>query len=416
MKAQNFNRLFGMYDLVLYGARLERFFNIVAFRGIDIRSITYRDEEKEELQGLSAHAQKQCRIRIKREDYEELIGLCAKYNIEVKQKRALGIPAVVNYYRNRVAFYVGALGCFLFLLGMSHCVWEIEIKGNSFYTEETLLDYLRERHITYGCFSGSFSCEKEELALRKSHDRIAWCSMSVEGCKLILTVTENKLFEKERQGKSGWSIVADNTAIISSIVTRTGTPLVKQNEKVKKGQILVAGYLIYKDDFDTNTGVQKCVADADIYGVYKRKVLKSVPLIQQSDVVEHTEQAWGVLYGERVIGRKLPFHRKENEAVLTEYRQHPYLSRILPGCYRLDRTKYFYKKTKVSLSKDEAALQAENEMEQYCKKIEEKGCKIIEKNLQLEHNKKEVVLSGTLTIQKRFCTYKQTKVPEIGKE
>lgn len=124
MKAQNFNRLFGMYDLVLHGARLERFFNIVAFRGIDIRSITYRDEEKEELQGLSAHAQKQCRIRIKREDYEELIRLCAKYNIEVKQKRALGIPAVVYYYRNRVAFYVGALGCFLFLLGMSHCVWE----------------------------------------------------------------------------------------------------------------------------------------------------------------------------------------------------------------------------------------------------------------------------------------------------
>ena len=61
-------------------------------------------------------------------------------------------------------------------------------------------------------------------------------------------------------------------------------------------------------------------------------------------------------------------------------------------------------------------MQAENEMEQYCKKIEEKGCKIIEKNLQLEHNKKVVVLSGTLTIQKRFCTYKQTKVPEIGKE
>lgn len=417
MKAQNFNRIFGMYDLTLIGNRLERFLNIVTFHGVDLKGILYQESGEEEgTIRVSSFQKKKCRIRIKWEDYEEVILLCKKYNIQVEQEKELGLPAIIKYYHNRVAFILGAISCFLFLLVMSNCIWEIEIKGNRYYTREYLLDYLEEKHISYGCLRRSFSCEKQELALRKKHDRIAWCSMSVEGCKLMITITENKVFEEKRHEKKGWSIVADRSAAISSIVTRTGTPMVKQNEKVKKGQILVAGYLIYKDDFDTNTGIKKCVADADVYAVYDQKVSKTVLRNQSIQEVEKQEHSTAFLDQDKFLGRHLPYKKKASEAVLTEYLQNPYLSRIFPKFYQLKRTMFNFKVAKVTLSEEEAVLQAENEMEKECKKIEEKGCKIIEKKLHLEHNKSEVVLSGTLTVQERFCTYKKTELPEVGKE
>lgn len=417
MKAQNFNRLFGMYDLTLTGNRLERFLNIVTFHGIDLRGIAYEETGQQEgLYPVSSFQSKKCRIRIKREDLQEFLRLCEKYHIEVEKQKELGLPGMIKYYHVRVAFIAGAVCCFLFLLYMSHCIWEIEIKGNSYYTQEYLLDYLEEKNITYGCFRSSFSCEKEELTLRKKHDRIAWCSMSVEGCKLILTITENKVFEENAQEKKGWSIVADRSATISSIVTRTGTPLVKQNEKVKKGQVLVAGYLIYKDDYDTSTGVKKCVADADIYAVYNRKVSQTVSRSRVISTVVKQEHSTAFFYQDTLLGRRIKQKKQEQTALLTEYQQNRYLLRIFPKLYRLKRTKLYYEEKEVTLSQQEASIEAENEMEQYCKKIEENGCKIIEKKLDLEHNKKEVVLSGTITVQERFCTYKQTKLPEVGKE
>ena len=59
-------------------------------------------------------------------------------------------------------------------------------------------------------------------------------------------------------------MVATKDVVIKEIITRTGTPMVKPGDVVKKGDIMVSGILEVKDDFDGILERKPVIASADI--------------------------------------------------------------------------------------------------------------------------------------------------------
>ena len=64
----------------------------------------------------------------------------------------------------------------------------------------------------------------------------------------------------------------------SSVVVRSGIPLVQAGDTVEKGQLLVSGTVPITDDGGEEISSYRVRADADIYGIRERVVRKELPL------------------------------------------------------------------------------------------------------------------------------------------
>ena len=406
MKRYGVKYILGTFDIRVRGEQTERFLNILAFHQIEVLQITMESKKDGEYRGSE--------LLIYAKDYDEVIKLSEKYHVQVEKSTRRGIMERVLFFRKRCFFLGGAFGCFLFLIMMSNCIWKIDFYGNSYYTNEVLMKYLQSRGIRYGVFKQSFSCEKEELKLRQKYQDIAWCSFSTDGCNLSVTITESVKKQSTRRQKKGMSMVAERSATIESIVTRTGTPLVKEGEKVKRNQPLVLGYLVYYNDAMEESGHKECIADADIYGVYWIDVKKKIPRKNIEERVEKIHNHIGFQGLNKDIILKPPVLSKQKKKILREYYKPPWLGKIWDG-YFIKEQVFWIKEKERELSVSEARALLENQIQEECKKMAEKGIKVIEKKYNLEHNKREVVLKGKMKLGKYFRKYKKIALPDSRK-
>lgn len=183
-----------------------------------------------------------------------------------------GVPFYLHRYRKRKAFAAGIALCLAMLYIMSLFVWKIEIKGNQHRTDEGIIKFLEENHVYHGMAKSKINCEEIEELLRTGYDDIIWASAEMEGTLLIINIQENlavnrQAEEKEAKEQGPLDIVADKDAIIYSILTRQGIPVVENGKEVKAGEILVEGKIPVPDDNGETASFQYCVSDADILGI-----------------------------------------------------------------------------------------------------------------------------------------------------
>ena len=73
-------------------------------------------------------------------------------------------------------------------------------------------------------------------------------------------------------------LAAVSDARITSVVVRSGIPLVQAGDTVEKGQLLVSGTVPITDDGGEEISSYRVRADADIYGIRERVGRKELPL------------------------------------------------------------------------------------------------------------------------------------------
>lgn len=176
-----------------------------------------------------------------------------------------GMPFFFRFVQKRKAFFLGFF-IFWLILGLNASIlWDIRIYGNSFYSDETILDELRHFSVTSGMFKKNLNCQEISTNIRNSFSNIVWVSAKLEGCCLILDIKENENPNaKEEISAESWNLVAERGGEIVSIITRTGVAKVGVGDICEKGDILVEGIVeILNQDLvlDHLSYVQ---ADADI--------------------------------------------------------------------------------------------------------------------------------------------------------
>lgn len=168
-----------------------------------------------------------------------------------------------------VAIFIIAL---MFLYSFNF-VWKIEIQGNNKISLYEITEFLENRNITTGIKKNSIDCSSLEHQLRQNFDELGWVSVSFYKTKLCIQLKES-LYDPyesvELQRGVQYDLVAEKDGRIDSIVTREGTALVKKGEFVKKGQCLVKGQCEIIDDTGTTKELLYLCADAQIYADVKR--------------------------------------------------------------------------------------------------------------------------------------------------
>jgi similar to stage IV sporulation protein len=244
------NWIRGILWVQISGTAPERFINLCCNKQIFIWNLIQVDEGYQ--------------FCILARNYKRLKPIARKTKIVPKIKRKRGLVFILHRYRKRTGFFAGVVLCMLLIYIMSLNIWDISILGGSKYTPETMIKFLNENQVYTGIQKKRVDCQEIEETIRLTYKDIGWVSAEIRGTRLIIKLTETNMPAPAKPAIEPSHIIATKDAIIKDIITRSGTPMVKIGDVVKKGDILVSGINTIMDDFGVEISREPVVADADI--------------------------------------------------------------------------------------------------------------------------------------------------------
>lgn len=230
----------GYVLVTLRGSSVERFLNLCNSKDIKIWGLIHKDRSY------------QCYMML--ESYRKMRPIAKKSKVIPLIKERIGFPFVMQQGLRRKGFILGiAMFCAILYI-LSQYIWDIRIDGGFRYTEDELLKYLQTMEVYSGKKVEEIDCPLIEESIRREYPDIGWVSAEILGTQLIVRIVETSVpaLESEKLGTEFTSadIVAVKDAIITSIVTRKGTPKVEIGSIVKAGDVLISGVVPIIGDND----------------------------------------------------------------------------------------------------------------------------------------------------------------------
>lgn len=343
--------------------------------------------------------------------YRRLKPLLKKTKTRVTIQKRIGFPFFLYRYRKRKMFFAGIVLSVGFLLYLTTFVWLIDIHGNSLITDDAILSFLEEQKSSFGCKKNRIDCNALEEALRTDFEDVIWASVRLSGTKMTVDIQENLITKSKTEAtdvppEGAYHIIADKDALVTSIITRKGTPLVKAGSKVQKGDILVSSQLDIYNDSNEIVDHVFVASDADIYGQTSYLYKDSFPMqYNHKTRVGEGKSVYSLsLFSYQV---KLPSAVKKDDSCIsyTESRQlaiaKDYYIPVI-----LEKTTYFacgYEK--ITLTKEQAKAKAMQNISQFLEKLQEKGIEITDKNVMIEFAGNQCKVHGAITAVEKIGKY-----------
>lgn len=393
----------GYLSIRISGSSVERFLNSCRYHGVQIWDLKPCDKGY-------------C-MKISLKDFKIIKPLTRKTHTRIKILKKTGIPFAVFRYRRRKPFLAGILICLLLLAFLSQRVWNIELIGNSKYSEDMLRKFLASENIHSGIPRSEVDCSAIVSALRKQYADIVWASASVNGSLLSIHIKENEDSAETQLSETSdapMDIVADTDAVIVRMVTRKGIALVAAGAQVKEGELLVSGQIPVMNDQQEVTAYQPEQSDADIIG--QKSIMYKDELSWYYEDKQYMQWQYSETHLQignlRLTMGKIP----DNSETCTMYGKDSQLkinkSLSLPVWYGF-RTAVFYKPVRKKYSESEVRNILSVRFLHYCDDLEKKGVEIMENNVKIYTGSETVSANGHLTIQMPVGVLKASEPKEI---
>ena len=153
------------------------------------------------------------------------------------------MPFVLNRHRKRKIFLILLIVFFIILFTLSNFIWNIEVTGTSNISKEEILETLKENGLKIGMAKNKIDTQKIINSIRLNRDDVAWVGIGITGTNATVKIVEADLKPEIIDENDYCNIVSEKEGLILKVTAKNGTPLVKKDDIVKKGSILIAGYI-----------------------------------------------------------------------------------------------------------------------------------------------------------------------------
>lgn len=262
----------GYVIIKIKGFSIERFLNLCLNKDINLSKL------EEVNDGVI------CRISIK--DVKLLKEISKKTGCKYKIIYKYGMPFFIFKNRKRKMFLIGAITFIALLYYFSSFIWTIQVTGNNQIDNNDILHFCEEKGLFLGAYKRKIDIKSIQSDLKSNFDTVSWVNIKIDGTKATISLSENIQNQKTVENNSACDIIAKEKGVITEIVTRTGTPLVKSKDVVNKGDVLVSGELLLKEGEEIK-GTYNTYADADIKAKTEKEIKVSVPF--EYYIKEYTE-------------------------------------------------------------------------------------------------------------------------------
>ncbi len=343
--------------------------------------------------------------------YKSLRPILRKTKTKAKIIKKVGLPFYLFRYRKRKVFVAGMLLFFCLLIRVSGFVWNIEIIGNSYLSEDTIIRFLEEEDADFGTPISKINCAKLEEKLRSTYPEVIWASVKIYGTKMTIELQESLLSEEFYQSDSDEisDIIAAKDGVITDMITRHGTPLVSVGSEIKKGDILVSGELVLYSDYGEILDYLYESADADIIAQvqyeYSDKISKKY---QDKEYLEEEKMNYVLQIGDILIHN--PFWKAPENLYdsSVENMQLCFGQNYYFPIY-LKKIRYYpYKLVEKEYTEEEIKQIAEKHYRKYLQNLEEKGIQIIQKNVMIKKVGYSYLVTGSIMARESIVAYQPT--------
>ncbi|MDP4092652.1 MAG: sporulation protein YqfD [Bacillota bacterium] len=225
------NYIRGYVIIVVKGYFPEKFINICMHRKIFLWDIK-RLKNNEII----------CSLSIK--SFRNLRAVAKKTKSRVSIRKKTGLPFVLNRYKHRKAFLIGAVVFIAALYIITSFVWSVEIDGN----KNLNTDYLQHKLADMGIKPGTlkFGIDPDLVANRMILDvkGLAWVGITVKGTKVKVSISEGVTPPELVPKNIPCDIIASKDGVIKTVTAKSGQEMVKAGDTVVKGQVLVSGRML----------------------------------------------------------------------------------------------------------------------------------------------------------------------------
>ncbi|MCX7746710.1 MAG: sporulation protein YqfD [Clostridia bacterium] len=222
------NYIRGYVIILVEGYFLEKFINICIRRQIFLWDI---ERKKSSVMVL----------KVSTKGFKMIRPIVKKTKCRVKILKKRGMPFVLNRYRKRKAFVVGAFVFVALFYCLTSFIWSIEVHGNKKMDSQYIIDKLASCGVKTGVLKYNIDTDKLVDKMMLDMKELAWVGVVLKGTKIKIEVVERvqppKLVPKDRP----CNIVAGKDGVIKSVIAKAGQDMVKAGDTITKGQLLVSG-------------------------------------------------------------------------------------------------------------------------------------------------------------------------------
>lgn len=385
--------VFGYVKAEVYGFAPERFMNLIIKNDIVIWDVESTN------QGYIFYTGRKNLLKMK--------PFLQKTNMKIKLLEKHGLPYFFKQHKKRFAFLAGffLFGVVLYILSLF--VWEVQVTGEDTLVAENILKQIEKNYISLGTLKSNVNCSELEANLRKDFDEISWVSCELKGTVLTVYLEEGMAPKEEKQEESG-DLVASKDAVITKMITRQGTPLVKVTDEVKEGDILISGTIYIYDDNNEVMETSYIAADGDVYGTTSYSYEDYVDLKYYQKVYsEQSKKHITFYFIDYCLTPYIPKMNAENFDTYTQIHKARISNNFyLPFGYKsITRTAYTLELNEYSDQEAEDILK--KRLDKKIQNFTEKGVEIIQNDVKIEKADGKMLANGTLTLTEQIAILKK---------
>ncbi len=319
----------------------------------------------------------------------------------------IGLPFVIHKYRKKKAFVFGVFLFSLLIYMLSLNIWNISIEGGRIYTQETILQFLESQDIYISKQIKDIDCRKIEENIREAYTDIGWVSAEIKGTNLIVNIKETTMPKKEVVNENPSHIIASKDGIITHMITRRGTPMVKIGDIVKKGDILVSGVVDVIGDNEIIVSKEPVYSDADIEAKTYYEYEDNFPLAYiNKDYTGKGKRSYSI----NILSKKLNLYKPgisyENYDIITEeIVLQPISNFYLPISMTIVKYDEYIKQDKV-YTKDQAINLGKSNLNRVLSHLKENDVIIHDMDIEYYVNKDSSTVKGKIIVEESIVDYK----------
>ncbi len=244
----------------------ERFINLCSGNKIDIRNVKMQKDT------ITA----ECGVR----SYVKIRKVAKKSGMKVRIISKHGLPFFIHRNRKRTGIIAGLLFMVIMTNFLSGRIWVISVSGNENLPSEKIINSFGELGVKTGVKKDSLNVKEIASEALTKVEGIMWNAVNIDGCRVTIEIKEQVKKEIEQEdNEKPYNIAASDSGQIIKIENFIGTPVVTQGSAVEKGDIIVSGAVINKDE-----SVSFYKADANVFARTKNVVSANMSSVQDMRV------------------------------------------------------------------------------------------------------------------------------------
>ncbi len=213
----------------------------ITVEGLNIeRFVRFAGEQKIRLTGMRRAGARRITAQIVEDQLPALQEIALRGGWKLTAGRRKGLGRAAEWLKERWLLVFAILAGSAALLAASQVVWAVQIENGGTY-EADIRAALSEMEIAAPMLRRRVDLGELRDALEWRYPRIAWFECGWRGTTLVIRPVEGVLPRRDGADDGSCDVVALRDGIVKTIVTRAGTPVVREGDLVRAGDVLIKG-------------------------------------------------------------------------------------------------------------------------------------------------------------------------------